>query len=61
MRHETVDSATPSARAAVVSVPSRASVRKTRRSSQLALASMFKIVQPLFRIVDWRILMFDLE
>ena len=49
-RRDTVGWLTPSALAAVVSVPSRASVRKTRRSSQLA--SMFKNVRQFFQFVD---------
>jgi hypothetical protein len=49
-RRDTVGWLTPSALAAVVSVPSRAKARKTRRSSQLE--SMYRIVQGLFQFVD---------
>ena len=49
-RRATVGWLTPSDLAAVVSVPSRARVRKIRRSSQLEF--MNKTVQALFRFVD---------
>jgi hypothetical protein len=38
--------------AAVVNVPSRASVRNTRRSSQFAFISMFINVHGFFQFVD---------